>query len=212
MDVKDRDVKERILVKTHELFNRYGIRSVSMDDIAAQLGISKKTLYQYYSDKDELVNAVFGRIMEENKMQCLEFSKKGVDAIAEIFMSFDMVEVMLSEMNPSLLFDMQKYHPSAFKKFDEYRNNFLYKMIKDNLKSGIQEGLYREDMDIDILTRFRLYSIMMSFNQEVFPNNKNNLVYIEQQLLEHFLYGLATPKGYRMIQKYKNQRLKNKIR
>ncbi len=206
------DVKERIMLKTHELFNRYGIRSVSMDDIAAQLGISKKTLYQYYSDKDELVNAVFGRIMEENKTQCMEFSKKGVDAIAEIFLSFDMVEVMLSEMNPSLLFDMQKYHPTAFKKFDEYKNNFLYKMIKDNLKSGIQEGLYREDMDIDILTRFRLYSIMMSFNAEVFPNNRNNLVYIEQQLLEHFLYGLATPKGYRMIQKYKNQRLKNKTR
>ncbi|HEV7621571.1 MAG TPA: TetR/AcrR family transcriptional regulator [Flavisolibacter sp.] len=206
------DPKERILIKTHELFNRYGIRSVSMDDIAAQLGMSKKTLYQYYADKDELVNEVFGSIVEENKMHCIEFTSKGENAIHEIFMSFNMIEEILTEMNPSVLFDMQKYHPSAFKKFEEYRNNFLYKMILENLKSGISEGLYRDDFDIEILTRYRLYSIMLSFNSDIFPTNKNNLVYIEHQLLEHFLYGLATPKGQKLIQKYKNQRTKNKTR
>src|SRR3954465_12012617 len=102
------EAKERILVKSNELFNRYGIRSVSMDDIAAQLGMSKKTLYQYYADKDELVNAVFEGMLSLNKSQCLETASRGENAIDEVFLSFDMVREMLSTMNPSVLFDLQK--------------------------------------------------------------------------------------------------------
>jgi AcrR family transcriptional regulator len=202
------DPKERILVKSHELFNRYGIRSVSMDDIAAQLGMSKKTLYQYYTDKDELVNAVFDVVLATNKAQCVDCTRKGENAIHEVFLSFDMVEEMLKNMNPAVLFDMQKYHPSAFKKFDDFRNGFLYKTIKANLERGISEELYREEIDTDILSRYRLHSVLLSFNPDVFPSNKTNLAYIEQQLLECFLYGLATAKGEKLIQRYKNQRTK----
>ncbi len=200
--------KERILLKAHELFNRYGIRSVSMDDIAAQLGMSKKTLYQYYADKDELVNAVFSGIMDHNKKECTGCRSNGENAIHEVFLSFDMLEGMLSEMNPSILFDMQKYHPSAFRKFEDYRNNFLYGLIRENIERGIKEELYRSDVDVEILTRYRLFSIMISFDSDVFPANKTKLVYIEQQLLEHYLWGLATNKGQKLIQKYKNQRTK----
>ena len=200
--------KERILLKAHELFNRYGIRSVSMDDIAAQLGMSKKTLYQYYADKDELVNAVFSGIMDHNKKECTGCRSNGENAIHEVFLSFDMLEGMLSEMNPSILFDMQKYHPSAFRKFEDYRNNFLYGLIRETIERGIKEELYRSDVDVEILTRYRLFSIMISFDSDVFPANKTKLVYIEQQLLEHYLWGLATNKGQKLIQKYKNQRTK----
>ncbi len=200
--------KERILVKSHELFNRYGIRSVSMDDIAAQLGMSKKTLYQYYTDKDELVNAVFDIVLTDNKAHCMECSKQGENAIQEVFLSFDVVEEMLKNMNPSVLFDMQKYHPTAFKKFEEFRNGFLYRIIKANLERGIKEELYREDIDTDILSRYRLHSVLLSFNTDVFPNNKTQLFYIEQQLMDVFLFGMATSKGQKLIQKYKNQRTK----
>lgn len=202
------DVKERILQKSHELFNKYGIRSVSMDDIAAQLGISKKTVYQYYTDKDELVDAVFTQVMEGNKAQCLVCNAEGKNAIHEVFLSFDMVEEMLANMHPSVLFDMQKYHAKTFKKFEDHKNHFLFKMIRENLQKGIEEGLYREDLDVDILSRYRLHSIMLSFDSNVFPSNKTQLLYIEQQLLEHFLYGLATVKGQKLIEKYKNQRTK----
>jgi TetR/AcrR family transcriptional regulator, cholesterol catabolism regulator len=200
--------KERILVKSNELFNRYGIRSVSMDDIAAQLGMSKKTLYQYYTDKDELVNAVFDIILNVNKNNCTECTKKGENAIQEVFLSFDIMAEMLKTMNPSVLYDMQKYHPTAYKKFDDFKNSFLYKIIKSNLERGIKEEFYRGEIDTDILARYRLHTVLLSFNPEVFPSNKANLVYIEQQLIECFLYGLATPKGYKLIQKYKNQRTK----
>ncbi len=202
------DVKERILVKSHELFNRYGIRSVSMDDIAAQLGMSKKTLYQYYTDKDELVTAVFSAVMDNNRSECTINKEKAENAVHEVFMAFDMVQEMFSNMNIAVLFDMEKYHPTCFKKYLEFKNGFLYQMIRSNIERGINEELYRSEIDVDIMTRYRIYSIMLSFNTQVFPNNRNNVVFIEQQLLEHFLNGLATAKGHKLIQKYKSQRIK----
>lgn len=197
-------------MKSHELFNRYGIRSVSMDDIAAQLGMSKKTLYQYYTDKDELVNAVFNLALQSNKAQCVASRAHCDNAIHEVFLSFDMLREMLVNMNPSLLFDMQKYHPSAFGKYLSFKNDFLYDIIRSNLEQGIKEELYRPEIDIDVLTRYRLYSVMLAFDPEVFPDHKNNLLHIEEQLIEHFIYGLSTPKGQKLIRKYKNQRTKNK--
>jgi AcrR family transcriptional regulator len=204
------EAKERILLRAHELFNKYGIRSVSMDDIAAQLGMSKKTLYQYYTDKDELVNAVFTAMMEQNQVQCKHDRQHAENPIHEIFLAFDMVQEMFANMNPAVLFEMQKYHPSTFKKFQEYKNGFLYQMIRTNIEAGIREELYRAEIDVDVLTRYRIHSIMLAFDPEAFPNNRTRLVHIEQQLLEHFLYGLATAKGVKLIQKYKSQRTKNK--
>ena len=202
------EVKERILLKSHELFNQYGIRSVSMDDIAAQLAMSKKTLYQYYTDKDELVTAVFSAVMENNRIECTVNKEKAENAVHEVFMAFDMVQEMFSNMNIAVLYDMEKYHPVCFKKYLEYKNGFMYQMIRSNIERGVKEEVYRDDIDVDIMTRYRIYSIMLSFNTQVFPNNRSNVVYIEQQLLEHFLNGLATSKGHKLIQKYKSQRIK----
>jgi TetR/AcrR family transcriptional regulator, cholesterol catabolism regulator len=202
--------KERILEKAHELFNRYGIRSVSMDDIATQVGMSKKTLYQYYTDKEELVSAVFTGVMEQNKTQCCNGRDTADNAIHEVLAAFEMVRDMFANMNPSVLIDMEKYHPDTFRKFKEYKNGFMYQMIRKNFERGITEGVYREDIDVDVLTRYRIHNIMLSFNPEVFPNNRTHMVHIEEQLLEHFLYGVATLKGQRLIQKYKSQRTKIK--
>jgi TetR/AcrR family transcriptional regulator, cholesterol catabolism regulator len=202
------EVKERMLVKAHELFNRYGIRSVSMDDIAAQLGMSKKTLYQYYADKEELVREVILAILEANKERCLADRKRADNAIHELFLAFDMVREMFSRMNPVIIFDLEKYHPQVFKKFHEHKYTFLYQMIKNNLEKGVKEELYRDDLDVDILSRFRIESVMLAFNSEIFPNNRTHLVYIEEQLLDLFVYGISTQKGLKLIHKYKNQRTK----
>ena len=202
------EVKERITVKANELFLRYGIRSVSMDDIAAELGMSKKTLYQYYADKEEIIHEVFDAVFAENRHYCSICKQEGENVIHEVFLSFDHVQEMLSQMNPALVFDMKKYHPAVFQKFHEFKYNFLYKMLKENLEKGVKEELYREDIDIEILVRFRLHSIMLSFEPEAFPGLKTPLIQIERSLMEHFLYGIATAKGQKLITKYKNQRLK----
>lgn len=182
-----------------------------MDDIASGLGMSKKTLYQYYADKEELVDAVFVTVIEGNKAQCLKDRSRAENAVHEIFLAFDMMQDMLVKMNPVVIFDLEKYHPAVHKKFHEHKYGFLYKMIKSNLEQGIEEELYRPEMDIDVMTRFRIESIMLPFNSDVFPNNRTQLLHIEQELLEHFLYGLATPKGQKLIQKYKSQRTQKQL-
>lgn len=199
------DARERIQLKSHELFNRYGIRSVSMDDISAQLGMSKKTIYQYFTDKDELVGAVFSAMIEENRTCCCLDRQEADNAIHEVFLAFDRLVGMFSKMNPSVLFDLEKYHPSMFKKFKEFKNGFLYEMIRSNLERGISEGVYRSDIDVDIFARFRIHCIMLSFNSDIFPENQSRIVQIEMQILEHFLYGLATPKGQKLIEEYRRQ-------
>lgn len=202
------ELKERIKQKAEELFDIYSIRSVTMDEIAGQLGISKKTIYTCYADKEELVDAVFCNRMNENQQQCLIDKAKADNAIHEIFLAWEGVSKMLTKMNPSILFDLEKYHPSVYKKFSDYKFDFLYKMIFSNIERGKKEELYREDINADILTRMRLSAMMLSFNPTFFPSNRYKPVAVEEQLLFHFLYGLATPKGLKMIEKYKLQKLK----
>lgn len=201
-------MQERILIKSHELFMRYGVRSVSMDEIAAHLGISKKTIYQYYSDKDALVEGVMEIEINRNEKECSMQQHACENAVHEVFIAVDMVQEMLTHMNPSLIFDLEKYHPKAFKKFNDHKNKFLYGIIKNNLERGITEELYREEINVDILARFRLASMFLIFNPELFPQNKHGLSQILIEVTDNFLYGLTTIKGQKLIQKYKLQRQK----
>jgi AcrR family transcriptional regulator len=111
--------QERIVSKAHELFMRYGIRSVSMDEVANQLGISKKTIYQFYTDKDTLVEDVIDIELSSSEKMCKAHRHKSENPVHEIFMAMDMVLDIFSRMNPALIFDMEKYHPKAFKKYND---------------------------------------------------------------------------------------------
>ena len=200
--------QERIVNKSHELFMRYGIRSVSMDEVANHLGMSKKTIYQFYADKDALVEDVIDIEINRNKKECLGHKQKSENALHEIFLAMDMVKEMLSHMNPSVIFDLEKYHPAAFKKFNDHKNKFMYAIIRENLELGKKEGLYREDIQTDILARYRLVSMFIIFNHDMFPLGKHSLANLIEEITDNFIHGIATAKGQKLIQKYKQQRLK----
>jgi len=200
--------QERIATKAHELFMRYGIRSVSMDEIANHLGMSKKTIYQFYTDKDALVGDVINVIINSNRTDCVDHKEKSENAVHEIFMAMDMVVEMLGSMNPAVIFDLEKYHPEAFKKYTDHKNKFLYALIRENIDWGKREELYREEIQADIIARFRLTSMFMLFNPELFPLGKHSLPTIITEVTDNFLYGLTTHKGQKLIQKYKLQRQK----
>jgi AcrR family transcriptional regulator len=203
------EAKERIMIKAEEMFMQYGIRSVSMDDIANQLGMSKKTLYQYYADKDELVDAVVDGHIQEIQTDCLNCQKDAKDAVHEIFITMERIMEEFSNMNPMLLYDMEKFHFRAYQRFRDHKDKFLAKVIRDNLEWGIKDELYRPEIDVDVLCKFRLESMMLPFNVSVFPPGKYNLGDLCGKIIEHFVYGLATIKGHKLIQKYNQQRQKN---
>ena len=200
--------QERIVNKAHELFMRYGIRSVSMDEVANHLGMSKKTIYQFYTDKDALVEDVIELQITANQSECNMHKLKSENAIHEMFMAVDMMLEVLTNINPNVIFDLEKYHPKAFKKHTEFKNKFLYSIIRQNLDWGKEEGLYREDINAEIMARFRLASTFLIFNPELFPHGKHSIPAIITEMTDNFLYGLATAKGQKLIQKYKQQRLK----
>lgn len=204
----DIDTKRRIQEGAHDLVMQYGIRSVSMDDIATNLGISKKTIYQYYKDKDELIEAVVDGIIDTNQCGCLEDTKRSENAVHEIFLVMEMMAEMLKVMNPSILYDLQKYHPAAFRKFLKYKNEFIFTMCTVNMERGVKEELYRPELAIDILCRYRVETMFIPFSPEFQQALKHNLAKIEEEILIHFLFGLVSLKGYKLIMKYRQQREK----
>jgi TetR/AcrR family transcriptional regulator, cholesterol catabolism regulator len=184
---------------------QYGVRSITMDEIALQMGVSKKTIYQYYADKDELVDAVMVDEINFNQDCCLKDRERAKDAIHEVFLAIQMMQEMFQNMNPSILFELEKYYPRSFEKFLHHKYSFLHKVLKENIERGIKEELYRNEVDIEILVKARLESMMLPFNQQVFPKNKFSLIKVETELTTHFLYGLATLKGYKLITKYQQE-------
>jgi AcrR family transcriptional regulator len=200
--------KERILLKAEELFMQYGIRSVSMDDIANNLGMSKKTLYQYFADKDELVDAVVDGHIKEIQGDCVDCRKDARDAVHEIFILMERVMEEFSNMNPMLLHDLEKFHFRAYQRFRDHKDKFLLQVIRNNIEWGVKEELYRPDINIDVMSKFRIESMMIAFNVSVFPPGKYNLATTSELIIEHFVYGLATVKGHKLIQKYNEQRQK----
>lgn len=199
------DTKERIKQKAHELIMQYGARSVSMDDIANGLGISKKTIYQFYADKEELVSAVVEDILAQNQCVCETDNRTSKDAIHELFLAKECVGELLKTMNPSLLFDLQKYHPIAFMKFQKHRNEFLYNVICENIKRGILEGIYREDLRVELVARLRVESLLIPFSPEVHLNSSYTITELQQELIDLFLFSMVNQKGYKLIFKYKQQ-------
>ena len=202
------DTGTRILQKAHDLFMQYGLRSVSMDDIANALGISKKTIYHHYADKDALVDEVVGAIIKYNQSCCEQDRHRSDNAIHEIFLAMEFMIEIFRSMNSSLLFDMQKYHPNAFQKFAKHKNDYLYTMIKENLVRGIKEELYRPEIRIDVLSRFRVESVTLPFHPEFHTRVRSNLAEIEEELLLNFLFGLVSQKGYKLTLKYQQDRIK----
>ncbi|MEO7982685.1 MAG: TetR/AcrR family transcriptional regulator [Bacteroidota bacterium] len=201
--------QDRISLKAEELFMQYGIRSVSMDDIANNLGMSKKTLYQYFADKDELVEAVVHGHINEVEGDCIHCREEATDAIHEIFLTMEHIMAEFSNMNPMLLYDLEKFHFKAYQRFKDYKDKFLLQIIRNNIEWGIKDELYRADLNIDVLSKYRIESIMIPFNVAVFPPGKYNLGKTSEIMIENFTYGLATIKGHKLIQKYNEQRQKN---
>jgi TetR/AcrR family transcriptional regulator, cholesterol catabolism regulator len=203
------EVKERIKQKADELFKRYGIRSITMDEIANQLGISKKTIYQSFSDKDELVDEVITDLLRYNKERCNNARSRALNAIQEVFLSMEMLDEMFENMNPVILHDLERNHPQTFKKFQHHKYFYLSEVVKQNIEKGKSEELFRADINTEVAAKARLETMMFPFNQEIFPKSKFNLVELEKQLIEYYLFGMASLKGYKLILKYQQESLKS---
>ena len=184
-----------------------GVKHVTMDDLATQLGISKKTIYQYFKDKDALVSSVVENDLAKHVLICNQSMQIADNAVHEIFLLMTVLQELFSSMNPLTLFEIEKYYPLAFEKIKKHKDDFIFSMISANLEKGIAEGLYRKDVDVTILSRYRLETSLIPFNIHVFHPSKFDMLKVNLQIIEHFVYGVATLEGHKLMDAYKLSKL-----
>jgi AcrR family transcriptional regulator len=195
---------ERIITGAEELFLTAGIKSVTMDDVAKHMGMSKKTIYQFFKDKNELVVALVKRKMQDDECQMEEIINKSANVIEEMINMMKGSSEIFARINPIVIHDLQKYHPDAWKEFQHFKSEFLVQKLEQLLEKGIQQGYVREDIDVKIIARMRVSQVEMGFNAAIFPHSEFSLWKVQYQMLEHFNFGICTLKGYKLLNQYKN--------
>lgn len=184
---------------------RYGIKSITMDDVAKELSISKKTIYQYVSDKDDLVKKTMLLKIQSMDVQCMRVISEEENAILQILKIAEMMIGQLKEMNPSLLFDLKKYHPETFEFFNAHRESSTQNQLKSNIRLGIEQGLYRPDLNLDIVVSFYVVLIEASLSSELSTLNSISFTEKYNYLLDYHMRAICTEKGLAFIKDYKNQ-------
>jgi len=197
---------ERIIEGGEELFLKAGIKSVTMDDIARHLGISKKTIYHFFKDKNDLVIALVKKKLKEDEDQMAEIISKSGNVIEEMINMMNCSEEIVSRINPIVIHDMQKYHPEAWREFQNFKADVLVHTMEELLTKGIKQGYIRPDIDVKVISLMRVHQLELGFNTSVFPIAEFNTWNVQQQFQEHFNYGVCTLEGYKLLDQYKNNK------
>ncbi|MDB4901780.1 MAG: hypothetical protein JWQ63_1061 [Mucilaginibacter sp.] len=195
---------ERIINGGEELFLQAGIRSVTMDDIARHLGMSKKTIYQFFKDKDELVMALVKKKLKEDEDQMNSIISQSENVIEQMINMMKCSEEIFSRINPIVIHDMQKYYPNAWKQFQNFKAEVLIHKMEQLLTKGINQGYIRPEIDVRIIARMHVNLVEMGFNNLIFPIAEFNIWKVQKQFLEHFNYGICTLKGVKLLNQHKN--------
>jgi len=201
--MEETDIKRKILKGAESLFMKYGVRSISMDDIARHLSVSKKTLYQHFEDKEDIVTITCQSHIENVSKEFLDIKHSAENAIEELAKISFCLKQNSEEMNPTLLFDLQKYHPKAWSVWLNHKNKFIRESVIQNLKQGIEEGYFRPEIKVEIIAAMRLELVQLAFDDTIFPPSQFKLAEVQMQIFDHFVYGIVTEKGKKLYQKYK---------
>ncbi len=201
----------QLLVKAGELFFKYGIRSVSMDDIARELGISKKTLYLTVENKADLVHKSMVEWLKIDKEACnsiIDVKKNAIDELIEIGQH---VREFLKGLNPSLMYDLQKYYPEVWKLNDLYKWDFIAPVIRANMLKGIEQGMFRDDLNVEMIARLYLVKTTSMLNNKTFPVDRFPLTDLYVEFLKYHIRGIASPKGNKRLDKILSKHKKTQI-
>jgi len=191
--------QDKWLRRTEDLFLRYGIKSLTMDDVARELGISKKTLYQFVESKDDLVMQVVQRHIEEEKDLSNCWQRDAENAIAEIFATIKNSQKDLVRIKSNILFDLQKYHRDAWEYMQNYQRGYMHQIVRANLERGIQEGLYRSDFNVDIIAKLHVAESFLLLDESFFPRAQFPLDVIFREYLLYYLHAIVSDRGREIL-------------
>jgi AcrR family transcriptional regulator len=197
-------MRERILELAGEQFTRFGVRTVTMEDIARLAGISKKTIYQEFKDKKDLVKEAFRLILEKDKVQ-LQFIVDSEDRVIEhLVKSSQTMRERLEHINPIAILEVQKYFPEAWAEFESFKKDFVLMDLFNVIERGKTLGYFRPEIDSMILAQLRVNQVSSVFESGMQGRTGLEIVTMQLELMDHFLHGIFTEKG-RLAYKQKKE-------
>jgi len=195
------EIKEKILTEAEQLFMHYGFKSITMDDVARELGVSKKTLYQFFTDKNDLVNQCVLHYLDNMNMLCCNVvDSKDLDAISVLLQISEKINVVIRHINPSSMFDLKKYFKGAWDKLEADRRSFIKKLIQDNIVFGVKNGLYRKDLDADVVSRIYIYLVSFLINPDNYDKEEMDIKVMHLEIVKYHLRSISTAKGTALLE------------
>lgn len=199
------DQKEtaEMLQQVSLLFLKYGLKNVTMDDIARELGISKKTLYIHFPDKNTLIERCAAQYVDnlDERINCI--FNEDVNAIEQSYNVFVTILGYINNVQPVVFFDLQKYYPKLWKIYSDIKANVMPTILKNNLQKGKSEGLFRPDLDEDVIVTLYTKITDMIFQDNTFSHINFKTMY--QEFFKYHTYGIATEKGRKFLESKFNE-------
>jgi AcrR family transcriptional regulator len=191
---------EELIGKISELFLKYGVKSVTMDDIARELGISKKTLYLYFTDKKDVVMKFIEYSISNQACNIKEKSEvTGENAIDTLLNVSQILISAQNKVNPNVNYDLQKYYPEAWEKIKGFRQERLFNRIRMNIVQGISEGIYRDDFNIEVICHLYVLHIEKSYT-ELLNNTDIKFDELLRTLFMYHIRGISSKAGIEYIE------------
>lgn len=201
MDSSVLDVLERV----RELFFKYGVRSVSMDDICRDLGISKKKLYQFVKNKHDLVSKLLELERRNFEIIFEKHNFDGVNSIDVLLIVSNEISDRFWDISPSMTFDLKKYYPEIYTRHIDNRVEFIFAQIQLNIKKGIRDGMYRDDLSIELIARLYIRRLIDIHNPEFLPAGKFSFQSLFDTMFDNFIRGIATEEGIHYYEQQKGK-------
>lgn len=189
------DTKHKIIETASEQFMRFGVRSVTMDDIARQTGVSKKTIYQEFADKNQLVYETFRAALLQDTQMVEDLPRVKDGVIEHLIGLFNYMKSRFGEVNPFVLNEIERYYPQCWQLFEDFKQEHILEKIIEVMEIGKEEGYFRSEINTQITAKLRVEQMMISFDPIKFPPSKYNMVDLQLEIFEQFLYGIFTEKG-----------------
>lgn len=204
-------MRENIIATAENLFIRLGFKRVTMDDIAREMAISKKTIYQYFKDKNEIVCSVTEKFLKREGCEIQAIEENSGNVIEHLVNTSKNLRRHVTSINPGAMYDLKRYFPDGWKIFTHYKEEVFLKSIVKILKQGKDEGYFRADINPEILGIMRMEQIQMSFDENLYPRDRYDFTQVQMQMLEHFVAGILTEKGKELLMEYSKSTNTNEI-
>jgi AcrR family transcriptional regulator len=197
--------RHKILEEAAVMFRIYGIRAVTMDMLASQMGISKRTIYEVFKDKDELLKGVLKWMTKKQRILIDKTLNESENVIEAIFKILDIMTEHLRNMSPAFRLDMKRFHNDLVKKLKETGEFPYYKENKEIIIHGINQGIFRENIDIEITDKCMQEVIRMTNDKDVLSADDFTNEKVVRDFYINYMRGISTQKGLDLINYYERQ-------